>query len=134
MTTKHLLLVLAFATAALAPLRADVEITPVAKAAGAVDEPTNQLFQIVTGATWNYLWHHTTVEIAFAEDGTMAKAPWPGAKWRITGPHAVIVTVEKPTPREMVLHFLNSQQFSCKDWAGDPASGTRRKPNPPQAK
>ncbi|EDY20125.1 hypothetical protein CfE428DRAFT_2049 [Chthoniobacter flavus Ellin428] len=131
---KHLLLVLVFTAAALVPLRADVDIPATAKAVGAVDEPTYKLFQIVTGSTWNYLWHHTTVEIAFAEDGTMAKAPWPGAKWRITGPHAVSVTTDKPSPREMVLHFINSQQFSCKDWTGDPASGSRRKSNPPPAK
>ncbi|MEI9892909.1 MAG: hypothetical protein WDN28_03075 [Chthoniobacter sp.] len=131
---KHLVLTLGLFVAFLAQLHAEVEIPPVAKAVGAVDEPTYKLYQTITGYTWNYLWRHTTDEIAFGVDGTMAKAPWPGATWRITGPHAVTIAMEKPTPREMVLHFVNSQQFTCKDWTGDPASATRHKPTAPQPK
>jgi len=129
---KRLIFTLLLAVVGIAQLHADVEIPAAAKNVGAVDAPTYKLFQVVTGSTWDYLWHHTTVEIAFSEEGTMIKAPWPGATWRITGPHAVTVSMEKPSPREMVLHFVNSQQFTCKDWTGDPASGTRRKSNPPK--
>ncbi|MDR3404093.1 MAG: hypothetical protein P4L99_16470 [Chthoniobacter sp.] len=129
---KHLVLALGLLVTTLAPLHAEVEIPPAAKAVGAVDEPTYKLYQTITGYTWDYLWRHTTVELVFGGDGAVTKAPWPEAAWRITGPHAVTVTMEKPTHREMVLHFVNSQQFSCKDWTGDPASGTRRKSIAPQ--
>ena len=129
---KRLILTLTFLAASLASLRADLEIPPAAKAVGAVDEATYKLFQTVTGSTWDYLWRKTTVEIAFGEDGTITKSPWAGATWRITTPHAVTVVMQNPTPRQMVLHFVNSQRWTCKDWSGDPASGTRRKPSPPK--
>jgi hypothetical protein len=131
---KHTIIPLAVVVALVGSLQAGFAVPdPAAQGVGATDEETYKLYQAVTGAGWDYVWRHTTVQIDFGPDGHITHGPWGHPTWRITGPHTILLKEPEGYGRgadEMIIHFNSEMtRWTCVDWSKGRGEGIRRKPN-----